>query len=102
MMLRALKQSRFWPIALALLMAAQLALAFHGVEHKYEFVAPIGDGCALCHVASVMAPGPSAGPIAAPTFHELAQIAPLAAAPPRILPSPAGFRSRAPPAVVSV
>lgn len=102
MMLRTLKHTRFWYAAVALLMVAQLALAFHSVEHKFDIAPPLGDHCALCQVASTMAPGPSAELIAAPTLHALTHVAPRAVPQPRNLPSPAGFRSRAPPAVVSV
>jgi hypothetical protein len=99
---RILKQSRLWSIAVAVLIAAQVALALHGVEHKFDLGAPPSDHCALCQVVSTLAPGPAADPIAAPTLHELTRVAAVFAPQPRIFPSPAGFRSRAPPTVVSV
>jgi hypothetical protein len=85
-------------ILIAVLMAAQLALALHSVEHKFD-IAPSSDHCALCQVAATTLPGPAANPIAIPTFYELTQVAALPVAPPRRFPSTENFRSRAPPAV---
>jgi hypothetical protein len=102
MMLRRLKQSGLWSVLVALLMAAQLALAFHGVEHKIHPGLLQGDECALCQVASTMAPAPTAEPVAAPSLYASILVDSIVKALPRVSASPAGFRSRAPPSSVSV
>jgi hypothetical protein len=101
-MIHAIKKSGFWSAMIALLMAAQLGLAFHSLEHKFNAGTLQGDDCALCQVASTMAPGPTAEPIAAPNFYVLVTNDTVAVSLPRVSASPAGFRSRAPPHIVSV
>jgi hypothetical protein len=102
MMLRALKHSRFWSAMVALLMAAQLGLAFHSLEHKFEAGLSPSDHCALCQVASAMGPGPASQLLAPPNLHELTASDTVATPPPHVLAAPSGFRSRAPPRHVSV
>jgi hypothetical protein len=101
-MLRTLKQSRFWSVLVTLLMAAQLGLAFHSLEHTFDSGLPANDHCALCQVASTMASGPAAEPIAAPSLYAFVTVAAVITPLLRTSASPAGFRSRAPPVIVSL
>ena len=102
MSLRTVKPSRFWSFAIALLMAMQIGLALHTSSHKLSpDAAARGDDCVLCQVASTMAPAPAAPPLAPLSFTYapiVAQVLPLAIP---AVPA-AAFRSRAPPAAVSV
>lgn len=99
MKLRGLKT--FWSVMIALLMAAQIGLALHSVEHKFSSdAATVQDHCALCKVASSMAAAPAAPPIA-PVEYVLAIVDPFVVASlVSAAPAPA-FRSRAPPITVS-
>lgn len=93
-------RSRLWSVVVAILMTMQLALAFHTLEHKFNLTQT--DDCALCQVASNMAPGPSAAPLAAPNLYTIVRvIVPMAPLPCATV-SPAFFHSRAPPISVSV
>jgi len=102
MMLRTIKRSGFWSWAIAILMAAQFALAFHSFEHKFNPASTWhGEECALCHVASTTTPEPSVV-LQGPTSHVVERIVAVVA--PLAIPAAAvaGFRSRAPPLSVSV
>jgi len=97
MTLRGIKSSRFWSCAIALLVAVQLALALHSFNHDFNSDAVTrGDECAVCHVASNMAPAPADAVIAPVSYIIAAVIADVLPAPVPAAP-PAGFRSRAPP-----
>ena len=101
MMLGTLKRLRLWSIVAFLLMAAQIGLALHTVEHKFTNDSAVAsEHCTLCKVASGMAAAPAA-PAIAPVAYVLAVVDTfvvttlIAGAP-----APA-FRSRAPPTTVS-
>ncbi len=101
MMLGTLKRLRLWSVLASLLMAAQIGLALHTVEHKFTSAsAAVGEHCTLCKVASGMAAAPTA-PAIAPAEYVLGFVdtfvvsAPISAAP------EVAFRSRAPPIPVS-
>ena len=102
MMLRTIKKSGLWSFVIAVLMAAQFALAFHSLEHKFNPDAAPGDECALCQVASTMALGPTAELVAAPVRLVFVGVDVVVLDAPREAASPAGFRSRAPPLSLSV
>ena len=103
MSLRQIKQSSLWSFVIALLVAAQFALAVHTLEHKFNpDLAAQGEECALCQVASTMAPGPATEPLATPNFYVFVSVLAFISPLPCAVASPAGFRSRAPPLSVSV
>ncbi len=102
MMLRTARQTSFWNLAIALLVAVQLALALHSSAHRFgDSIAAPGDGCTLCQVASTMAPGPG-GAVATPVF--IASAAPAVPLQPLAhLDAPAAaFHPRAPPVLISL
>ena len=102
MILRTLKKSSLWSFAVAILMAAQLALTFHHLQHKMNpDVTAQGEDCAVCQVASTMAPGPAAQPVMPPAINALLLRFSCIAAGPGQAAVVAGFRSRAPPISVS-
>jgi len=96
-MMHCFKRSGLWMFAIALLMAAQVALALHTVDHQFSADATASEHCTLCHTATAMAPAPVAE-APAPVLDVLAT-APEATVS-FLVPatSVAGFRSRAPPA----
>jgi len=100
MMFRALTRLRLWPALVAVLVAAQMALSFHAVEHALSAAPP--EECVICHVTHTATPGPSAAAIATPNLYLLARIIAFVPPLPSVSVSPAGFLARAPPASVSV
>ena len=102
MMLRTIKRSGFWSLAIAILMAAQFALAFHSFEHKFNPASTWHcEECALCHVASTAAPEPTVV-LQAPTSNAIDRVVAVTASQIILAVAVAGFRSRAPPLSVSV
>jgi hypothetical protein len=97
MMLRFIKRSRLWSCAIAILMAAQVALAFHTVEHQVgaeDFSQ--AEHCALCQVASGMDAPPAVAAVE-PVTAPLDFVRPTPSAPvPSVAPA-SGFHARAPP-----
>jgi hypothetical protein len=102
MMVKSLKQSRFWAFAIAVLVAAQLALALHSFEHRFNPDVFKADECALCQVASTMAAGPASVAISLPNFEFFVRELGFVAQATRPVIHPAGFSSRAPPLSVSI
>lgn len=102
MNLRAIKHSRLWSFAIALLMVAQVALALHSLHHQIKPDAlAAGEHCTLCQVAQTMAPPPVVVAVI-PVGEAIAvadEIVPLHLA---AAVRTAAFRSRAPPLPVSV
>lgn len=100
MMVQGFKRSGLWSFVIALVMAVQVAFAFHHLEHKFEAHAP-GDECAICHVISTAAPPSEAETVAAPVVTGLTQIVASASS---FVHSVylTGFRARAPPFLVSI
>jgi len=102
MILKSIKHSRLWSFAIALLMAAQVALALHSLHHQIKPDALVaGEHCTLCQVASTLAPPPvvlAVIPVgeAIAVADEIVPLERLTAAP------AAAFRSRAPPHPLSV
>ena len=77
-----------WPLLVALVIGAHVALLAHQFEHHSHFdVATESDDCALCSFASAMAAAPDAISITPPALVE--HISALC--------SCAAFRARAPP-----
>jgi hypothetical protein len=100
MMVQGLKRTGLWSFVIALVMAAQVAFAFHHLEHKFEAHVP-GDECAICHVISTAAPPPEAETVAAPVETELTRaVAPASSFVHSVY--LIGFQARAPPILVSI
>ncbi len=101
MILKTIKHSRLWSLAIALLMAAQVALALHSLHHQIKPDAlAASEHCTLCQVASTMAPPVVLAVIPVGEAFAVADVfvpAHLIAAAPA-----AAFRSRAPPLPLSV
>ncbi len=95
---RAPRRGRLWSIAIAMMLLAQFALAFHGLNHRiHPEAASLGGDCALCQVASNMAPAPESVTLAPPALSVGEYIAVAEQIAPRRSWPTAGFRSRAPP-----
>jgi len=97
MMLQTFKRSGLWMFAIALLMAAQLALTLHTVDHQLGLDGgAASEHCTLCHAATAMAPAPT-GELPTPTLRVLGSLP--EAVPQSYIPATfvAGFRARAPP-----
>lgn len=101
MMLRDFKRFRFWSVLVALLVAAQIGIALHVVEHKFTGdAAAAQEHCTLCKVTTAMAAAPAA-PAIAPAEYSIG-IADTCVAALLFTAAPtAAFRSRAPPTAVS-
>lgn len=101
-MIKSIKHTRLWSFAIALLVAAQVALALHSLHHQIKPDALVaGDQCTLCQVVSTMAPPPvvlAVIPVgeAIAVADEIVPLELLTTAP------TAAFRSRAPPQSLSV
>ena len=87
---------RLWALVVGLFIAAQLGLALHQSQHHLRPDVVAADECALCQVATGMAP-PATPLLILPVFILLAIISapPIAVRVPVRARSP--FRSRAPP-----
>jgi len=97
MMLRTLKRSWLWSLAISLLMAAQIALALHSVHHEFSSdIDTSSDACAICQVASAMSAAPDAVSIEPASYFVTRAAVP---APPPIYSAAitAAFQARAPP-----
>ena len=87
-----------WPLLVALVIGAHVALLAHQFEHHSHFdVATESDDCALCSFASAMAAAPDAISITPPTRSILANTVPALVEHISALCSCAAFRARAPP-----
>ena len=92
---------RWWFFLVPLLLAAQVALGVHQLEHRLNPDLLAGDECAVCQFASTMAPAPEPMAIVPPAELFFAVLLPEAVQALRPAASPAGFNSRAPPAALS-
>lgn len=102
MILKTIKPSRLWSLAIALLMAAQVALALHSLHHqiKPDALAAV-EHCTLCHVAATIAPPPVV--LAVIPVGEAIAVADVCAPLALVAAAPAApFRARAPPLPLSV
>jgi hypothetical protein len=100
MFVRAMKfrgLKKFWSIVAALLMAAQIGLAFHAVDHQFTSDASV-EHCVLCKVSQTMAAAPSA-PAIAPIEYAIGHADHVVVTFSFSSPPTAAFRSRAPPIV---
>jgi len=102
MMLRAIKSSGLWSVVAALLLAAQMALSLHYVEHKFTVDASAGGDCVICQVASTMAPGASGDPVVLPGSPVAERVIAVSHDLRVTIRPVADFQSRAPPIPVSV
>jgi hypothetical protein len=91
-----------WSLVVSLLLAAQVALGVHQLEHRLNPDLVTSDDCALCHFASAATAGPEPQIIVPPTLTMVERIEFTLPTLPLIARDVAGFRSRAPPVSVSV
>ncbi len=95
-------RNRLWSFVVALLLAAQVALGIHQLEHRLHPELSASNECSLCQFASAMLDGPQAPAIVVPTFAFIERLESIPEATPTLGNAVAGFRSRAPPISVSV
>ena len=101
--LKTLRRSCVWTAVAVMLLAAQFGLAVHQLEHRlHPDIATIADDCIACQFASTLSDGPSVDAAVMPIDIDLGTLVPgthLFLRPQQLQ---SGFRSRAPPNVVSV
>lgn len=95
------RRGRLWSFLAALLLVAQVGLGVHQLQHRLNPDIIASDDCTLCHFASHATPGPEPVVVLPPVL----VVAEVVALPAQDLldaqRSAAGFRSRAPPYIIS-
>ncbi len=91
-----------WSLVVSMLLAAQVALGVHQLEHRLNPDIVTTDECALCHFASASTAGPEPQAVVPPTLNVVEYVEPAAQTLPLTARRVAGFRSRAPPTSLSV